>query len=666
MGNTESFVVSRNDDENNYNIDAEAIGKDYASTVQNVQTPIDMRYNKMYIVYQRINGVSKTFALSIKMIDDNIFVYVTDTDTEKTILAHVSKIDIDPSNRDHNVAYYMKYIQISRDFKLISLPESGRVNVYDLTKLLNRNVLHLVNSVGIVLKQDSNGVMRSGIEIDVGSTSTTMIMSSFKQTESTGSPTDRLGTVNFRYIDCNSQPYKCVLCKDLFIVVCADYNRLNKVVAIDYTNKKVHEIKNLNLDLNRSAMRFSTNGRFISLYDSPKNTLSLCDMSESNPELKSLPLQINSETILDTMCISDDGRFLFYIEGDMKFHIYDVPRKMIYDLDPKVQMSKEQTKSIKFHLMDYSRYSSIIKLNHATECDNLYILVGWNRKNTSAAYWLIRCSNTGYSVMGPSLVDMPVNGQIEYIYNNGYMFIYKTTSGITVYDLNKVIPIRFAGMLAANVKEQLNEYYKRDYPSKRDTYYNSVEIIGADDSKQRYNLNDYIMYLFSMVKPTVSGVETNVYQLRVNANINIYGTTKSFDLFQDLLIGRINQTDILTNIFSIKGEIGRHNMMYELMLHFYEYTRVIALKETASGDLDRSGFSNLKALYIGCILLVLVLKYYSMVVKTKVGTTDSTVGRTSKAGDIIRSDIKEMYNTNFPAFEGFVDRSIKVIIGETI
>lgn len=667
MGNTESVrqIIDRSDDEYNYNIDAEVVSKDDMATVPNISTPLDIKYNKMYIIYQRVNGASRTFVLSIKILDDNIFVYVTDIFNEKTILAHVAKI---LGRSDKSVSYYLKYIQVSRDFTLLSLPENDRVNVYNLTKLLNRNILEYVDNVGIVLKADAKGEIRSGIEV----------FSSMNKAMNLDALTDdlardRLGKIDFKHIDCNIQPYKCVLCKDLYIVVCADYNRYKRICAIDYKNKIMHEVNNLDLDVNRSALRFSTNGRFIAIYDGAKNQLFICDMSDKDPKPKQVSLVIKSDTVLDTVCISEDGRFFFYIEDeDMKFRVYDVYFMKTYILDSGLKLERSHIKDIKFHLMDYSRFSDIALSGDA--CDNLYVLVGWSKRLSAAFYWMIRCSETGYNIYGPSFVDMKIEGKIEYVYNNGYMFIYKTPSGITVYDLNKVIPIRFAGMLASGSKNGLTELFKEYYGTL--SYYDSIELVGADDSRITYPVTPYMQFLMSLIKPTASGIDTNVFQLRVTSNIDIYGATKSFNIFQDLLTGKINQSDVIENIFAVQGAAGRHNMMADLMNHMYEYTRVIALKETSAGDLNRSGFSRMKSLYIGYILIVLVLKYYSMMLKSFSGASLSGISVTKNVGQKIvikeniekhlNFDIIETFNKNFPAFKGFVERSMDILMGEKL
>src|SRR5690606_323293 len=212
----ESSYIRRDDDD--YNIDAEVIGPSDSLVVPSIPTPIEIKHSKMYIIYQRINGISRTFVLTIKIIDSNVFIYVTDVHTEKTVLSHVASVDIVSSNDN---LHYLKYIQVSRDFRLISLPENGSINVYNLTKLLSQNILEHIDTIGIILNIDKiSGMVRS-------------------QLTQTGKNNEniKIGEINIKYnAELELQPYKCVLCENLFIIVCAEFNRYKKVVVVDYTN----------------------------------------------------------------------------------------------------------------------------------------------------------------------------------------------------------------------------------------------------------------------------------------------------------------------------------------------------------------------------------------------------------------------------------------------
>ena len=233
---------------------------------------------------------------------------------------------------------------------------------------------------------------------------------------------------------------------------------------------------------------------------------------------------------------------------------------------------------------------------------------------------------------------------------------------IMVYDLNPSLPVTFADHIARESKDNLDRLFKNNYRQKN--YYDTLIIVGADDSRIMYPVSDYMQFLMSLVKisSTVPHTEqeANIFQLRVTANINICGSLKSFSIYQNLLTGRINQTDIISKIFSINGpsvSSNHHNMMNDLMNHFYEYTRIIALKETMDGEFNNSHFSTVMALYIGYVLIVLILKYYSMMIKS----SNDNKKFTEK---ILKSDLLITFNKNFPAFELYVNRAIGLMLGK--
>jgi len=643
MGNNQSSENDLMTDESNYNIDAED-----RIQIPNFATPLDVKSNKMYIIYHRIQGVAKTYALSIKIIDDNIMIYVTNIIINKTILAHATKIS---QRSDISFEKYAPYIQISRDFKLLSIPENDKIVVYNLPKLLNKNILEYVDNIGIVLKTDIHGNIISEIEYSKSN----QIIPPKQIAESYN--TNAEGIIYMDQKITNTHPYKCILCKELYIIISIDNNKYKQVFAIDYRNKILHEVINLDLEISTSVLRFSENGKYIVIYTDKQKHIYVCNMTEPKPHMKQLKIHIKTDIILNTITVSDDGRFIFYVSDEyMDFKIYDIPYNKTYSLSTELKINKQQLKEIKFHIMDYSRFSDI-RLADDT-CDSLYVLVGWSKKLSSAYYWMIRCHNKGYKIYGPSYVEMKIEGEIEYVYNNGYMFIYKTQSGIIVYDLNKIIPIRFAGILASGMKESLTALFNEKYYASN--YYSSIDIKGAEDNESslmKYQISPFMQFLMSLHKNN----KANLFHLRVNSNINIYGITKSFNIFENLLTGKINQSKVINNIFTVPGSIGRHNMMTELMDHFYEYIKVIALKENDKGELDDSEFSINKSNYIGYILIVLVLKYYSMMLKTK--TDKENILNTNKYNYF---DIIHTFNKHFPAFKEFMDKSIDILMDEKI
>jgi len=644
MGNTLSnnsnngnYIKYNND---NYNhTDAKVISKVNVANI-NIKTKNDSKCSKMYIIYQRVNGISKAFVLDIKILDLNIFVYVTDILNEKTTLVHVSRISI---NSQKFISYYLKYIQVSRDFMLVSLPENEKINVYNLTKLLNRNVLEFVSTVGLIIKADKNDEITSTIDF------------SNKTNESSNQQNK---------ID-NIIPYKCILCKNVYIIICIGDAIYEKIIVTDYKNKSIHSLNMIDLDLNihKSTLTFSINGRYVIIYDKMKKQVLMSDMNETNPKLEHIIIKNN--IIAETLCISDNGKFIFFVEDTcMEFRIFDIHSNKIFMLNSEYNLTNIDNDrynlldNVKFHLLDYSQFAEVDLKNTN---DHIYVIIAWNKRLSLVLYWIMRCSTSDhkgcltsyYKLRDRSIIDMKLQGKLEYTYSNGNIFINKTTDELTVTDLNKAIPSNIVSLLANESRYDLIKLFKKTY--NQNNYYDKIDIIGADESRIIYQVTDFMQFLMLLNKSTNS---SNIFKLRVTANINIYGTIKSFNVYQDVLTGKITHDDIISEIFKIKGSACRHNVTNDLMNHIYEYTRIIVLKETTNGDLVRNDISSECVMYIGYTFALLVLKYYSTMTKLLTNNDSNTKH--------INLDIVKTFNKNFPAFEDFVKKSIELIIGEKL
>ena len=144
---------------------------------------------------------------------------------------------------------------------------------------------------------------------------------------------------------------------------------------------------------------------------------------------------------------------------------------------------------------------------------------------------------------------------------------------------------------------------------------------------------------------------------------------KSFIIFEKLISGEITQNEIIDNIFLIKGKCGRHNMMANLMEHLYEYTRLIIL-QGKNKVTEKMNLNELKAKYIGYILTILVLKYYSRLLNSlsELYNEESIHITTSKKNIThkINLNIINKFIENFPVFKEFMEISINTLIGEKV
>lgn len=622
MGNNPSKII-----ELDFTNDALIIKYDTDSESINMSTK---EYIKTYITYYCVNGISKTYILTIKIMESNIFIYVTDMSShiKKAKLAYVANINSfgneDDTKHTKHMKYtkYMKYIQVSQDFKLISLPDNDILHVYDLYKLLDSNVLEYVNTIG-----------------------------SF----------DKVNHYN---------PYKCILSNGIYIILYVQHDNIhtqpntnNGILILNYSTPQI-TYNNMSLDNIMSdtiisdniLIRLSTNGYYCILCDKNAKNISICNFKSEKPTFISINININTDTDntnintnntdsnmlqtidknkTDAVNISNDGKLIFLMNGD-KCVFYDTCKMRV------IKIYQNHLRGLSYQLLDYNEIID----SGMTNISRLYVLVGWNQSKGDIYYWYINHTNTdndGCELLGPYYLKIAIHGTIEYIYNNNDLFIYKTNNELTIYDLRKVIPLRFIDILRKNAKKELDTILLASHKK-----YGRIKLLAADESIMEYDTNNYMQYM-------MAESNDNMFKLRVNANMSLYHNTKSFQIYQGLLAETINYDEILDGIFSIIMVTGIHNMMSELMDHMYEYARVIGLGETQDGNITRSKVNNLKALYIGYVLLLLVLKYYSKLYIYI--TRQNQIQHNQIQYNQNYHDLIETFTANFPAFEGFIKKT---------
>lgn len=597
----------------------DAIAINYDTNMENVPVSVsDNIFVKTYIVYYCVNGMPKTSILTIKMMKNNIFIYVTDMYTKKATLAHVANINNNcvneniQDNQDNQYIQentkYMKYIQVSQDFQLISLPDNNTLHLYDLRKLIESNILEYVDTIGSFDK----------------------IMSD------------------------QSNPYKCILFNNIYVILYNKNNtqnhniRNNGILIINYDQQRITNVAFNNL-WDNIMIRLSTNGYYCVMYDKIMKNISICNFKSENPSFTLINININinnehnkSDNIgnidninkIDAINISNDGKLIFMIMNNTCV-FYDTQKTKI------IKVFQNQSKGLTYQLLDYSE----IIHEGITNISKIHILVGWNQSRGEIYYWHINYTiKEEYEMFGPFYLRFKISGTLEYICNNNDLYIYKTKDKLTVYDLKKVIQLRFIEILRRDVKKGLDQYISSLSHKK----YNKIRLFAADETIMEYETNGDIQYMIAESKD-------NMFKVRVNANMSLYDNKKSFQIYQGLLTETINYDDILDGIFSINMVTGIHNMMCELMDHMYEFTRVIGLGETQDGNITRSKINNLKALYIGYVLLLLVLKYYSKLYMYI--TKDDKAQYDQIHYNLMYHDLIETFIENFPAFEGFIKKT---------
>lgn len=454
--------------------------------------------NKSYVIHN-----SHTYILFIKMLDEKVFIYV---DYELVYVSTYSR------------AEYFKCIQVSNDFKYLSIPENDKINIYSID-FLHKGSLHYVSSIEITSLPD--------------------------------------------HILINNSLYKCVLTDRVFSIITR-----HKIIIINYNDHTINIINN-----SIEILKFSPNGKYLLYQNRLDNDLTLLNLLNN----ESITVK-NNTTKLN---LSDDGKIFYCSNNSLK--IYDPETNIDSNVDIDVDFT------ITAYLMNYDHYLDAINEINETDYSKMYALIGINK--TSIFCRIIKYSDIkGYYSDQCKSCTIKIDTDLvyDYVYHNGTLFIYKTNTKIIVYDFSKSFPLKIIDQLRSEIQFKMNREIKSD----------TLTIVGANDSKHTYKISKYMS---NIIDPEFG----TILNSSLNANIDIWDSNKSFYIYQDLLEGKINQSDIINNISmkNIKNKQNNHSMMCELLDHMYEYTRVILLNNNVSVS-NRS-----KAMYVGYVLLDLVLKY---------------------------------------------------------
>ena len=187
--------------------------------------------NKCYYVTTKTNNNIILYIISIKKLDDKLFLYLYNTITNINELIHVFNID-------QNIKQIEKYIQISDDQKVISIPDENRLYIFLVGDLIKYNTLKLHNcNIKLTLNND---ISKIGIQ----------------------STTDK--TVYCENMQSTVEPHKCMLYTSKYIII----TKSGKIVNYDFRTKT---IKILNISGNVHNLSFPNGGNHLLLCNNKKN-----------------------------------------------------------------------------------------------------------------------------------------------------------------------------------------------------------------------------------------------------------------------------------------------------------------------------------------------------------------------------------------------------------
>lgn len=593
------IIFGKNNQNDNLHLGSPQIVWDKLAINMNITKTTDMSHNNLqnsmrHIVYRRIKHIPKIQELIVNIYNNNIYIYIVDHIKKKSSLIYVIPI---LNNND-----CLKYIIVSEKLNMITFPENGDIIVYDLCELLDNHNLKYVIKLGIYIEN-----------------TLTICDTPFP----------------------NIKIYSCDLYRDLYIIICYDHTIYTKIIIFNHTKRILH-VLDLCIDI-KSKLIFSRDGYELlictnnDIYNKTTNVQSdaiyLYNFDDLNKKIYPIKIyEANKDDVIYNIYLSNDKKLLLLVKCN-KIDIIDMTTKYIHTS----VIDMKNIKNMKHKLIDYSACLNISPNNINGK---LYVLFAWSNDIGKIYYWIIK-----YDKICKSFGSFYINTEKNVNLKNDHTFICDDGDNISIYNLGKVIPLIICEIISINMKYELDHLYETIYMRYANEYLTKIIIRGSNSSHRIYNLDHYTRFIGSLRNNNT--IQIPEYCTDLNANINIYTNTKSFDIFQKLIVDISCHDNIIDNITRLKGLYGIQHMMADMMMHFYEYTKMIFLKNNDNNA--RSAFGNKKALYIGYILMTLILKYYIQLFKL---CDEKYI--TSNENVIINLDVAKSFVENFPIFEEFI------------
>jgi hypothetical protein len=360
-------------------------------------------FDKYYYIPIETNGKMELYCINIKEIDDKIFLYINNIILGTSTLIHVFE-------SSSTIQLLEKYIQISHDYQLLSIPDGEMLYIFNVTDLIRTNSLK-TNYSSVSIKFTNNKIPR---------------MKTLDES-----------LLNNTFFD--GDPYKCILYNDRYIIVSKSENNYKAVIVYDFIHKCTH-IVNINKKIDSSSLALSEHGKYLLFCDkTEKNNVWLVDLNhlEKINDIKHKQISIITQYKIysHTFTISNDGKLIAVLTHNNKLVFIENDDNITIDehqLDIDIGDSKYNT----IHIFDYG------ELIH----NKLYTVTIWNKQLQKIFTWIIIRVGTGNSTLfGPKIFVLNINSkeictdELISLSTNGHQFVYKFTEDIYVYNMNKMI-----------------------------------------------------------------------------------------------------------------------------------------------------------------------------------------------------------------------------------
>jgi hypothetical protein len=367
-------------------------------------------------------------------------------------------------------------------------------------------------------------------------------------------------------------------------------------------------------DFEIEKIRFSPNGRNILLYGN--KCIRIYSFRDNQYEWVHKTKLVNKDFLSLIECVITDTLNIYYVlKSDDDVIYYCVCRVMTNNISHKIPLDKRaggNVQPFQLFLINGNDYRSLFvpdldfysSNGELVKVRNIIVLGEFTANGIALRIFaemeeVENDSSMGFiSLLGTHRIDFSsgINrNNMKWMYSH---IIHDNDGEITIYDVKKVLSVLIATDLSQLIKTQINTQIRKNIgniinklkiTSETPTLRSNVIIKGADDREVKYDVSEPIIKYSMLISDindlaasnTASKSDESVYQMTVNSNMTLM-STKSFFIFEDMLLDRLQPSELIDLIFSSYRDstYDRYQTVLEILDHFYDYTKYILLNIT--------------------------------------------------------------------------------------
>jgi hypothetical protein len=302
-----------------------------------------------------------------------------------------------------------KYIQLSTDFKTISIPENNNIFVFGIWDIIKNNIPAMFSENMILVDEENS---------------------------------DHI--------------HKCFLYENNYVIIHIIDNKY-VVTLYDLIKKLPPKIIDLNMSVDHTTIKFSLTCKYLLTLNGINGQVDLINLQNITTESSFIVKNYNS-VIKNTITISDDGKLVTFFTTNNFLVLLDNKNENKIKIKNIVVDNKENIKTYNVFILHNKNF---LNSQNNNAINNIYFIVLWRKEKLFI--WSIIDFDEGFCVYtheNKNMIEccLSENETIKSVYTNGSKYICETETPenkIYYYDLGIIIPFIIIDIFLSIIKSEL-------------------------------------------------------------------------------------------------------------------------------------------------------------------------------------------------------------------